>query len=173
MKKMLSIPLILCLLASGSHIAAAKKGAEVVIKKTDGTSLSGELVTVKTSPDSLLLQEAQSLSDVTLSLDDVETVIVQKKPKLVLGVLMGAVAGGVTGLLIGGFIGALNTEENVTWDYANVTGIGGMLGGALGGGYLGHRAGKDQVIPVSGLSTEQRAETIEKLKSLARIPEMQ
>ena len=79
-------------------IAKERRGAELVVQKTDGQQVKGELITVK--KDSLLLKDAGFGADVSLDVSDIKTIKIVRKSKGGLGALIGFGIGGAFGIAV-------------------------------------------------------------------------
>ena len=88
MKKFMSMFLVFSILALSIPLTAKeKKGADLIIQKTDGTQVRGELIAVK--ENSLLLMERESGADVSVDIEDIKFIDIVKKSKTVTGLLIG------------------------------------------------------------------------------------
>ena len=90
MKKFISLFLVFSILLLSGNLYAKKKGAKLVIQKTDGQKIKGELIAVK--KDSLLLLGQESGADVSVDIRNIEMVKI-KKSKTLLGASLGFLAG--------------------------------------------------------------------------------
>lgn len=149
MKKFMSMFLVFSiLLLSGNMFAKERKGAGLIIQKTDGTQVRGELIAVK--ENSLLLMERDSGADVTVDIGDIKVINIVKKSKAGAGILIGGA--------IGAFVGYLTyskpeSEGWINFDFGpgmNAAGGGGL--GALIGLIIGAVAGTDRTIQIEGKS---------------------
>ena len=70
MKRPVALLLMFSILAFSGNLYAEKKGADLIIQKTDGTQVRGELIAVKKS--SLLLLDRYSGSDVSIDITDIQ-----------------------------------------------------------------------------------------------------
>jgi hypothetical protein len=148
-----------------------KPGAKLNVIKTDGSNIRGELISVK--PTALLLKGSESQSDITVDLDDIIMIRIRKRSNIILGTVLGTLAGGVSGMLIGGmFPHKENTEDNLSWKYGRNFGIIGMAAGAIGGTFLGLKAGKEEIIHLEGLAPEDREFWLDVLRNQARIKDI-
>ena len=80
--------------------AKERRGADLVITKTDGQQIGGELIAVK--PSSLLLLDPQTVGDVSVDIGDLKVIRIVKKSKALQGGGLGLAAGLVAGFIIGG-----------------------------------------------------------------------
>jgi hypothetical protein len=166
MKKFISLFLVFSiLLLSGNLFAKERKGADLIIKKTDSRQVMGELIAVKEK--SLLLLERDSGADGTVDIGDVEVIRIVKKGKAGTGILIGGA--------IGVFVGYLTyskpkSEGWFTLDFGpgmNAA-VGGILGGLIGL-VIGAMAGTDETIQIGGKSDTEIEAELEKLRKKARV----
>lgn len=160
-----------------------KPGAKLVIQKKDGQQLRGELITVK--QNSLLLKESESGVDVSSDIWDIETVIIEKKSKALLGVGVGFALGAATGTLIGYSMGdtdgastslgaGMLTQLLGSAEFKAIcTGLVGGILGAIIGGIIGSRSGTDERIQIEGKSDSEIKKILEDLRKKARVPNFQ
>ena len=127
-----------------------KPGVKLVIQKTDGGQVKGELIAVK--ENSLLLMESESGADVSIDIVNIKVVKVVKKSKAWQGAGIGA--------LLGIMYGAA-TEKETGGDFV------------LSGAAIGALIGTDKTIKIEGKSDTEIKEALEKLRSKARIPNYQ
>jgi hypothetical protein len=146
--------------------AAAKRGAEIVVQKTDGHQIQGELIAVKKS--SLLLLEAESRYDVSVDVKEIQLVHILKGPKTGLGAISGFLVGGVVGVAATG----KNKDCGGCPNSAPRNIVGGALVGGIGaliGALIGSTAGGNEIIIFHGLPQEQLDEELKKMRTKARI----
>jgi hypothetical protein len=161
--------------------AKERRGAELVIQKTDGQLIKGELIAVK--ENSLLLKEHDSGADATSVVREIKTITIVKKSKTGKGALygfgIGAIEGGLAGLLVEPeeWEETVNNEV-VTEQYSRLgtvlfevifIGAIGALTGLIVGGFLG----KDKTIQIGGKSEAEIKEALEELRKKARVPDFQ
>lgn len=127
-----------------------KPGVKLVIQKTDGWQVKGELIAVE--ENSLLLMESESGADVSIYIADIWSIRIVKKSKAWQGLGIGA--------LLGIMYGAATRKE----------GGGGFVASGLG---IGALIGTDKTIKIEGKSDTEIKEALEKLRSKARIPNYQ
>ncbi|MBN1272384.1 MAG: hypothetical protein JXB26_08940 [Candidatus Aminicenantes bacterium] len=157
---LLSVPVLV--------VASDKKGADIKVITTEGSQARGELIAIKEK--AILILERDTGRDNTIVLTDIDEIVIVKKSKLIFGTVMGTLAGGVVGTLIGVLVSFTQDEnDNTSWEYGKKGGPIGMAAGALGGAYLGGRAGKDERIKFSQLSAEEKTAFLKKLRNLARM----
>jgi hypothetical protein len=156
---------ILLLVIPNNVSAKARRGANLVITRLDGSQVSGELIAVKR--DSLLL--LSSGRDESIDIATIETVRVVKKSKAGKGALYGFLAGAVGGALWG-----LNhQDEDVLGSSTSL--VAGMYAGAigaLGGLVLVVVLSFDTTFPVAGEPEALTRSRLEKLRAHARLPHL-
>lgn len=160
------------LTSSVNLMAKERRGAELVITKSDGQQIRGELIAVRGA--SLLLMESQSGSDVAVDLNDIHVIEVIKKSKTFSGAGIGFLEGVAGGALCGFLTGEIMRQNiapkdtNARWRGAAAGGaIGGIIG-ALVGGIIGNAAGRPESFQIAGESQEKIKIILEKLRSHAR-----
>jgi len=172
MKKFIALFLVFSLLAlSGNMFAQGRKGADLIIQRTNGTQVRGELIAVK--QNSLLLLERDSGTDVTVDIGDIEVITIVKKSEALLV--------GFTGLVLGGFIGYMvgrgyGSKSGFMFSKEEAGGLGAAIGGvssALIGALIGAVVGKDETIQIEGKSDSEIQEILEKLRKKARVTNFQ
>ena len=183
MKKLIALVLVFSLLAlSGNLFAKERKGADLVIQKTDGHQIKGELIAVK--ENSLLLKEHDSGADVTVGVGEIKTITIVKKSKTGKGALYGFGIGATGGALAGGLLvepseyeTCVNNEcftekesrvNNALFGVIFLGAIG-ALTGLIVGGFLG----KDKTIQIEGKSEAEIKRILDDLRKKARIPDFQ
>lgn len=172
MKKFISLFLVFSILVlSGNLFAKERKGADLIIQKTDGTQVSGELIAVKKT--SLLLLERESGADVTVDIRNMEMVKI-KKSKTLLGASLGFLTGvGVAalGTEIGWEIWSWAPKDTKT-KYRIMAWVGAFSGllGAWIGSIIG---GASKTIQFAGKSDPDINFILEKLRKKARVPNFQ
>ena len=181
MKKFVSLFLVFSILALSGNLFAKKKGADLIIQKTVGYPVKGELIAVK--ENSLLLLDRDSGADVTVDVGDINVITHVRKSKLFQGAGMGLLFGGGIGAA-GGFLTVIFSEyddffiqfplfggekEKSIFETAIIFGaiMGGI--GALIGGIAGAAAGTDKTIQIEGKSDSEIQEILKKLRKKARI----
>jgi len=153
---------------SGNLMAKERKGADIVVMKTDGNPVRGELIAVK--QHSLLLMEWQTRGDVSINIKDVRYINFSGKSNIT--------KGGLTGLLMGGVFGAVGatvssgSNSGKTRYFLVLTG--GFAGvGALVGAVVGAISGKDKEIQIEGKNDAEISAILEDLRSKSRVPDAQ
>ncbi len=100
-KKFISLSLVFSLMMLSANLyAKEKRGAKLIVTKTDGQQIRGELITVKLN--SLLLLDTEG-KDVSIDIGDIKVIEIEKKSKALLGAGLGISIGGGSGAL-GGLI---------------------------------------------------------------------
>jgi hypothetical protein len=168
-KSVLALVLVFfTVVCSGNLIAKERHGADLVITKTDGQQINGELIAVKET--SLLLLDSQTGADVSVEIGEIRVIRIVKKSKALLGIGIGLLAGLVGGLIIGG------TEKTIEGTRGEAVAIyTGAIGGpaALIGGIIGAAIGTDKTIQIEGKSPEETKGILEKLRRQARVTNAQ
>jgi hypothetical protein len=179
MKKAASWFLIsIILLLSGNMFAKERKGAELIIQKTDGTQVRGELIAVK--ENSILLLEWELGADVSVVINETSTIKIVKKQNTAMWGGIGSLFGLITGAAIGSsisiekraFMGADITEVNRAYNTLMGMVAGGVLGFAAGA-LTGAATGTDKTIRIEGRSETEIQEILEQLRKKARIKNYQ
>jgi hypothetical protein len=166
MKHFLSLFLVSSFfLLSGSILAKEKKGADILIRKTDETQVKGELIAVKQR--SLLLLERESGADVAVDIEDIAIIRLTKKSKALLGAAVGFIAGAIAGSIWWMSVQEAD-DTSITNPYALAAGAG---GGAAIGALIGAQAGSDKTIQIEGQSDSEMGKIMGELRKNARIRE--
>ncbi len=143
-----------------------RKGANLIVTKTDGQQVKGELIAVKQA--SLLLLDSLVGADVSVEMGEIAVIKIIKKSKALIGAFGGFLIGGGAGYLIAYATDkeyATDPESNVFLYY----GILGLVAGLIAGEALG----RDKTIKIKGKSPEEIEAVMEKLRSQARITDFQ
>jgi hypothetical protein len=165
------------LICSGNLFANERRGADLVITKTDGQEIKGELIAVK--PSSLLLLDSQTGGDVSAEIGEIEAIKIVKKSKALVIGAGGLGLGVVMGILLAE---SMHSEETDSWGtlfiksmYSspvhNATGLGIVLG--ISGALIGASVGKDKTIQLEGNSPEEIRTIMDKLRAQARVTDFQ
>ena len=141
-----------------------KQGA-IVITKTDGQQIGGELITVK--PNSLLLLDTEG-KDVSVDIGDIKVIRIVKKSKALLGAGLGLLIVGGGGALLA-VVANAGHEPYTIKERAWLVGIFGGLGGLLIGAIIGAGLGTDKKIQIEGMSDLQIEYVLDELRKKARI----
>ncbi len=170
-KKLTSVFLVFCLVAlSGNLMGKERKGVKLAIKKIDEQQVNGELITVK--PDSLLLLDSETGSDVSVNIEDIKAIkIVKKSLAYELG-LGGFLA---TAAYRGVAHSSIRREEEgeaATQHFLGTTLVIGAIAGAVGV-LIGVALGIDKTIKIEGKSDVEIDAALKKLSKKARVPNYQ
>jgi len=170
MKKIMTLVIGISLLfPSGALFAKERQGAQLVITKTDGTVINGELIAVK--QDSTLLLPVGSID-----VSEIKIIKIVKGSNAGNGFILGLLAGGAAGAAIGAVSYSGNTNEIVGGrGLSAATGgiIGGLVGGLIGRGIGSSIYSYGETILIEGKSQEQIKAVLEKLRTQARFPDYQ
>jgi hypothetical protein len=169
-KKQLILLFIVYLMFPLGLLAKEKRGAELLVKKTDGITVRGELITVKKHALLLLSSEGP---EVTVHIEDVETIQIKKKSKMLLGGAVGSTAGILGGALVFNDMwysdhGDLSKSEASLRSSLFFGSVGLLLGGMTGA-----YAGRDVTHPVAEYHQAEKDVLLRKLLKQARVPEFQ
>jgi hypothetical protein len=169
MKKFIALLLVFSILSlSGNMFAEERRGADIIIDKTDGGKVEGELIAAK--ENAILLKLSYSSFDISIDIDEVKNIMIMKESK--------AAIGAIFGFLIGGSIGALGAAKCKGWGCGTARAISisgilfGLLGSIIGGGIGGGIKGKETFI-FEGKSESEIQEILEKLRKKARVKNYQ
>jgi len=176
MKKIMTLIIGVSLLfPSGALFAKEKQGVQLVITKTDGTKIEGELIAIK--QNSTLILESPSVIGGSIDVSEVKIIKIVEKSKILLGTglgfLAGAGAGALTGLIacnvIWGDFASNDTKGQGRW-----AGVGGAIGGLVGAliGAVANSGHKETIL-IRGKSQEEIKAVLEKLRKKARFPDYQ
>ena len=164
-KKLISLLLAFSLVMLSVNLyAKERRGAKLIITKTEGQQIRGELITVK--PNSLLLLNTKG-RDVSVKIEEIKEIVLMKR----VNALGGAIAGFLVGGLVGGKI-SVSGESLFSERYDEMALIGILIGGALGllSGILivKNLAGKEK-IQIEGMTDSEIQDALDKLRKKARI----
>jgi hypothetical protein len=166
MKKSISLLLVASFLTPSLPLCAdERKGVDLIIHKTDGQQIRGELIAVKQS--ALLLLERDSGTDITVDTGEIRVITHIKKSKVWKGMGLGLLIGGGAGA----GVSSLAQEWGLTTSGTIVT-LSAILVAAIGlaiGGYLGAVSGKAKTIQIEGKSNPEIHLILNKLRKKARI----
>jgi hypothetical protein len=169
LREPLAVLLVLALMAPVLE-AKARRGAEVVVTKGDGTVVRGELLAVKETD--LVIMEGSTSAGITASLADVRSVKVVKKSKILKGMGKGFLYVGLPSAGIGPLAANKNTDSLLgPRTPAEGALLGLIIGGVFGtvaGAVFGAAAGVDENIPVDATSAIALGQTAAQLRRLAR-----
>jgi outer membrane lipoprotein SlyB len=171
MKKIMTLVIGVSLLfPSGALFAKEREGAQLVITKTDGTIIKGELIGVK--QDSTLLLKSPSLIGGSIDVSEVKIIKIVKESNTMPGLLGGLLAGGTTGAIIGFNIGSRQGSWFKELDTIQ-GGVIGLLAGGLLGGAIGSSIHNHETLQIEGKSQEQIKAVLGILRTQARFPDYQ
>jgi len=172
-KKFTTLLLIVSLMTIGCATMGMRKqgghGATLIITKTDGQLIEGELITVK--PNSLLLLNTEG-KDVSVDIADIKVIRIKKKSKANLGAGIGGAIGGGIGLYK--IVSACKAEDADGSFYSYfllgslVVPAAAIVGAVIGGG-IGALVRGDDVIYLTGMTDSEIKEALDKLRKKARI----
>jgi len=152
-------------------VAKERRGADLVITKTDGQQISGELIAVK--PSSLLLLDSQTGGDLSIKIEEIAIIKIIKKSKAWTIGAMGLGVGAVFGLITASdFYKSVMDTEPTTRDYIVWTAIC-VPFFAIPGVLIGAFLGTDKTIHLAGKSPEETRAALDKLRTQARITNFQ
>ena len=166
MKNAISLLLVFSVLVLSIPITAKEKeGADLIIQRTDGTQISGELIAVK--QNSLLIMERDSGVDVSVDIKEIRVILHVKKSKVWEGMGLGVLIGGGAGA----GLSSIAQEWGTTTSGITVA-LAGVLAAALGlviGGYIGATSGKPKTIHIQGSSDAENQRILGYLRKKARV----
>ncbi len=170
-KKLVSLFLVISLvLLSANLYAKERRGAKLIITKKNGYQTEGELITVK--PNSLLLLSITG-RDVSIDIGNIKVIRIVKESKVLLGAGLGFLIGAGVGAIVGLVADKVIDLGDYIWGPQDSALLGGAIGGtvgALGGGLLGERAGKDETIQIEGMTDfHEFRKALDYLRKKARI----
>lgn len=165
MKKAISLFLVFSMLVLSRNVfATEKKGADLIILKTDGTEIRGELIAVKEK--SLLLVERNSGIDYSININEIKITRIHKNS--LLPVTIGLTAGIVIGMGVGSAIEQAKVFAPTGFDM-NFGPLFLALGIASIGLTIGVLMGTDKTFQFEGMSKSETQESLKKLSKKARI----
>lgn len=168
-KKFTALVIIISLVTLSGDLFAKKKGADVTIQKTDDQQIHGELIAVKES--SLLVMESVTLDDSTVNIRNIKSIAILGKSQFWKGAGFGFLIGSLGAMLATAFINAQWMKET-PGGVATYGAIGGTIGGVVGG-LVSKGTGVDETIEIEGKSDSEIIEILERLRSKARVPEIE
>ncbi len=138
------------------------RGATLLVTKTDGSQIAGELIAAK--PEGLLLLDGRGL-DVSVPIADIQAVRIIRRSKAFPSLLIGTAAGAV-----GGFLALYKVTEGEYGEHdllvpatLSIAGAAGLIGFAVGA-----LAGKDITFTVAGRSKAEVDRFWERLRPSSR-----
>lgn len=183
MKKIIALFLIFSLVAiscrtitptkTGRRIEYKERehGVHLIIQKTDGEQIGGELIAVK--QNSLLIVDSGTSADMSVDIKEINWIKFEKKLKgLKAGI--GAIGMGFFGLVFGipvGVIAALVIKPDDAMEAMGIIGISSLVVGGLGAIYGGITGGSAETIKIKGKSDSEIKEILEYLRTKARSPD--
>ena len=185
MKKIISLFLVITFLGmncvtyekgQGINLEPGQKpGAKLIIQKTTGQQVKGELIAVK--KDSLLLKDSQTGADVAVDITETETIKIVMKSKGKSGARIGFGIGATLGIAwVTAYVIDPEGERSGFFTYLGAyIGTIFILGTplALLGWAIGGIAGTDETIQIEGKSEAEIKEILEDLRKKARVPNFQ
>jgi small nuclear ribonucleoprotein (snRNP)-like protein len=165
-KNVLLLGLVFSLLVCSGNLAAKeRRGAQLVVTTRDGRQVKGELIAVK--PASLLLLDSQTTADVSIETKEIASIKIIKKSKIVLGAVVGFIAGSIVGrILVSGQADEGGMDVVAVRLVADGAGL--AIGAAIGAGI-----GKDKTIQIEGQSESATKEILANLRRQARVTNAQ
>lgn len=169
------IAFVLFLLFLGQHpVWAGRKGAWLKVQRTDQQVVEGELIAVRETK--LILVDTTS-KDLTIDIDEVNLIVIDKKGHPWMGAVLGMVAGGIVGVAIAPSKKVDEPTDIFTGPTENLMsktgyGLAGMLAGGVLGGVIGASLGSDSQIVVAKMSPAEHERLLIKLRSKARIKKL-
>jgi hypothetical protein len=165
MKNKICALAVLCSLldCTGNLIAQGRRGAELVVVKTDDQLIQGELIAVK--ENSLLLLESKTGADIFFNIDEVSIITVVRKSKGLVGFLGGAGLGTLFGLMVASGQSDMTFAPLSIGRFTAIFALGGLLGGEM--------AGRDRIYKFEEKNSEESKKILIELRSQARIANFQ
>lgn len=138
------------------------RGATLLVTKTDGSQIAGELIAAK--PEGLLLLDGRGL-DVSVPIADIQAVRIIRRSKAFPSLLIGTAAGAV-----GGFLALYKVTEGEYGEHDLLVPATLSIAGAAGliGFVVGALAGKDITFTVAGRSKAEVDRFWERLRTSSR-----
>ena len=163
-QKLLMAVVIVSLICPWSLWAKKEKaGAKVIVTKEDSQQVNGELL--KVEENSLLLLIHESLTKVSINIEEIGKIWIKRKSKTGKGALIGFLGGGAAGCIIGS-----NSDDTlIGWELACLaSGIVGALVGLFVGGTFGYFSPRSKEYQVKGKSPVVIKVIMKMLKKKAR-----
>ncbi len=172
MKRFIALFLVFSILTLSMPLTANwKKGADLIIQKTDGQQVRGKLIAVKKT--SLLLLERDSGADVTVDIDDIRIITIVKKSKFLkdtgFGFLIGTAIG--SGVSIIYSLGGTKEQGSSGFDAYGAVFIFAIIGTAIGG--IFSVVSGNKTIRIEGKSDLEIQKILEKLRKKAMVSNSQ
>jgi len=146
-----------------------KPGAKLVIKKKDGQQAMGELIAAK--KDSLLLKDSQSGADVSVEVNNIQTITIVMKSKFWEYGVSGFVLGSIFGAVLAKGFHDMDDSYDPKFPFLVIPIFGLILG--LPSGLWGSAVGKDKIIQIEGKSDSEIKDRLKELRKKARVPDFQ
>lgn len=170
-ERLLALILVFSLVTlSGNLLAAERKGVKLVIQKTDGQEIAGELISVKR--DSLLILDAETETDITVDIGVIDEINVNNKSLMYELGLGGFLLAGAARLSLHSTLEKGDTAEAATEHQVQDVFVWGAIGGGVGL-LAGTLFGLDKTIPIQGESDTDIQSALEKLSKKARVKGIQ
>jgi len=179
MKKTISLSLVLSILniccanislkLAETNVNPKRKGADLLIRKTDGEQIRGELISVNQT--SVLILERESGTDATIDVEHIEAITIVKKSRSGMGIGLGFLIGGGIGATYG-YIGTKYIDVEWRGSYGLAALFFGGIGAGIGliiGWIIGAVAGTDTTIQIEGKPYAEIHAIMQKLCNRARI----
>jgi len=164
-KKFIALFLVFSLMMLSANLyAKERRGVKLIIAKTEGQQIRGELIAVK--PNSLLLLDTEG-KDVSVGIADIKIIRIVKKSEVWKGIQIGGFIGAVAGALL--FIAS--EKDKVGYVPIAMFTSPAIQGGAIGasiGGMVGMAVAYKK-IQIEGMSDLEIREALDKLRKKARI----
>lgn len=158
-------------LALPSAAKEKAKGAEVLVQKKDGQRVIAELLAVKDGR--LILMDASTFSDVTCAVEDIRSIRIVKRAKVLKGLGLGSLTGGVAGSGLG-FLSGNDKPGFLSFtagQKALIFGVGLAAMGGIIGGISGALKGIDESVDLEGRSSQDIESILRKLDREAHFPQ--
>ncbi len=156
---------------SGNLMAAERKGVKLIIQKTDGQEIKGELITVKS--DSLLILDAETETDTTVNLNIIDVITVDNKSLMFELGVGGFLLMGATRLSLHSSLERVDEgDETATTHQVQDTWLWGAMGAGVGV-LAGAVFGMNKTIRIQGESEADIQSAMEKLSKKARVKGIQ
>ncbi len=156
---------------SGNLLAAERKGVKLIIQKTDGQEIKGELITVKS--DSLLILDAETETDTTVNLNIIDVITVDNKSLMFELGVGGFLLMGATRLSLHSSLERVDEgDETATTHQVQDTWLWGAMGAGVGV-LAGAVFGMNKTIRIQGESEADIQSAMEKLSKKARVKGIQ
>ena len=165
MKRPLAFLLIFSAVILSGNLHAEKKGVDLILKKKNGQQVRGELIAVK--KDSLLLLDREQGADVTVMIEDINSIKIEKKSKALLGAGLGLIVGSSTILILA----YANDSVRASFGEAVIHSLLWSIPVAFLGGGVGALLSKDKKIQIEGKSDSEIQEILEDLSKKASVPD--